>query len=113
MTIPRNKGIRTRDFRVQLSKPLKIPELNDMRKQQGGSKEYGKSFIIKPVKAKEHGKMVKRYAIFIRERRKEKRAEVISIKNVKLSDLIMMKLPQKKEGITIFKELKDCKEIAI
>ena len=102
MTIPRNKGIRTRDFKVRLSVWLRLPELNDMRKQQGGSKQYGKGFIIKAKYIKAHDRKVKRYAIFIRERRKEKRTEPVM--PINLAGYFLRKLRDKKEGISLLRE---------
>jgi len=66
-----NKGIRVDNFRYQLTKWVELAELDgkvEIIKKAEGDESYGVAFVVK----KKHPS-INRYAIYVREKRKEVR----------------------------------------
>ncbi len=101
-----NKGIDLRHFPVQLTKYLGedeiLPFIEPFRAENRFA--YGRTYVVKSKMVKWQGKMVKRYAIHIPERRQNPREE-IRISKMDMGDLIMKGIARKKEGIPILKTL--------
>ena len=106
MCKPNNKGINLKGFPVQLTKWLPMVELANIIQQQGGKRCYGNDFVVKDNKLIINGRRKKLYAVFIKERRRTKRAEAEGKTfKVNLADLVCKFLSGKKAGISILTNL--------
>ncbi len=104
-----NSHIDLRLFPVRLSKWLPMDKLCSITSpfyRSDGKKAYGKTFVIRAKKFSFYGRRVKKYAVFIKERRRTKRVEDVKLKKTNLADYLLMLLPKKKEGISILKSVR-------
>ncbi len=95
------------DFNVRLTKWLRREDLLDIIKTLNRHKE---PYKIREGVLWEHGRSVKGYAIYIKERRAEERRMKENTDNIDLNmsldRFMLMFVKQKREGIGIFKAIR-------
>ena len=99
-----NRRYNTRQFKVRISKWLPLKSLCSVTKNFyiEDRKAYGRTFLVKKDRT------LKKYAVFIRERRKaeiDTDKETDRLWTLSLQDFMIYVLEQKREGISILKDI--------